>query len=40
MHTAAAHQPSRSVAGAGQHIYLRPSVRPLPRPRLAEPDTW
>jgi hypothetical protein len=40
MQTTAAHQLSRSAAAAGQHVYLRPSVRPLPRPHVAEADTW
>jgi hypothetical protein len=33
-------QHSRSAAAAGHHVYLRPSVRPLPRPRLVEAATW
>jgi hypothetical protein len=40
MQTTAAPQHSRSAAAAGQHVYLRPSVRPLPRPQVVEPDTW
>jgi len=35
-----AQQHSRSAAAAGHHVYLRPSVRPLPRRRPVEIATW
>jgi hypothetical protein len=40
MQTTAAHQLNRSVGAAGRHLYLRPSVRPLPRRQVAEAETW
>jgi len=40
MQTTAVHQLSRSAAAAGQHVYLRPTVRPLRRRQLVESDTW
>jgi hypothetical protein len=31
---------SRSAAAPALHVYVRPSVQPVPRPRPVEADTW